>query len=214
MKLSKLIFALSLGAIASLCSGIADATPAAPPTSPLSDRFAIYNPDGSLLQSLSIYEDGSTWLIDPAFGAVPYPFGSGEDLTCPGTYCYSIGWEFANPALAGPNPQLVLLEGPNFQLSDYLGVYIDQCCANGSFYFASDANGGLESPFHFNIGCVVLGNVCDITDFLLPAAIEAGYSATFFSDGDIRVPEPLTLSLFGAGLAGAVAMRRRKRKTV
>jgi hypothetical protein len=28
------------------------------------------------------------------------------------------------------------------------------------------------------------------------------------------VPEPLTLSLFGAGLAGVFAMRRRKKKTV
>ena len=31
--------------------------------------------------------------------------------------------------------------------------------------------------------------------------------------GPVPVPEPLTLSLFGAGLAGAVALRRRKKKT-
>ena len=30
---------------------------------------------------------------------------------------------------------------------------------------------------------------------------------------NVNVPEPLTLSLFGAGLAGAVAMRRRKKQT-
>jgi hypothetical protein len=29
---------------------------------------------------------------------------------------------------------------------------------------------------------------------------------------DCPVPEPITLSLFGAGLAGAVAVRRRRRK--
>ena len=32
------------------------------------------------------------------------------------------------------------------------------------------------------------------------------------SDVGVTVPEPVTLSIFGAGLAGAVAMRRRKRK--
>jgi hypothetical protein len=32
-------------------------------------------------------------------------------------------------------------------------------------------------------------------------------------DAAVPVPEPFTLSLFGAGLAGAIAMRRRKKKT-
>jgi len=32
-----------------------------------------------------------------------------------------------------------------------------------------------------------------------------------FRSDDVSVPEPLTISLFGAGLAGAVAMRRRKK---
>ena len=32
------------------------------------------------------------------------------------------------------------------------------------------------------------------------------------SNADINVPEPLTLSLFGAGLAGTAALRRRKRR--
>lgn len=34
----------------------------------------------------------------------------------------------------------------------------------------------------------------------------------FHSDADVTTPEPLTLSIFGAGLAGAAALRRRKRK--
>jgi len=33
------------------------------------------------------------------------------------------------------------------------------------------------------------------------------------SDVGVTVPEPVTIALFGAGLAGAVAMRRRKRKS-
>jgi hypothetical protein len=35
----------------------------------------------------------------------------------------------------------------------------------------------------------------------------------FHSDADERVPEPVTLSLFGAGLLGAAATRRRKAKS-
>ncbi|MGZ5935581.1 MAG: PEP-CTERM sorting domain-containing protein [Rhizomicrobium sp.] len=36
---------------------------------------------------------------------------------------------------------------------------------------------------------------------------------TAYVQSDRDVPEPLTLSLFGAGLAGAAAMRRRKNKS-
>lgn len=37
------------------------------------------------------------------------------------------------------------------------------------------------------------------------------YQKVFFVANDTTVPEPLTLSLFAAGLAGAVALRRRKK---
>lgn len=50
-------------------------------------------------------------------------------------------------------------------------------------------------------GCPACG---DPSGFVLAGTLSPGGSLT-------SVPEPLTLSLFGAGLAGAVAMRRRKK---
>jgi hypothetical protein len=58
--------------------------------------------------------------------------------------------------------------------------------------------------------------------YLTPAEVADGYSLEFSefvgntppaSVSATPVPEPVTLSLFGTGLAGAIAMRRRKKKT-
>jgi hypothetical protein len=46
--------------------------------------------------------------------------------------------------------------------------------------------------------------------YLTPGEKDSGLHAVFTA-ANVTVPEPITLSLFGAGLAGAAAMRRRKR---
>src|SRR5579862_8501641 len=129
-----------IGAVAVLAigSGAALAEPIGPPTGPISDQVAIYNPDGSLSQSTTIYESGITWLIITSIGlSEQYPGQTGEGLVCPGQ-CYVAGFDQANPSLAG-SPDVILLEGANFSLSDYLGIYIDPNFGP-TFYFASDAN--------------------------------------------------------------------------
>ena len=218
MKTLSLVASISLGAILSLCSQAALAVP-------ISDQFAIYYPDGSLEQSVTIYEDGSAFAVfpgayvgnpgnffgDPATYYVgPYPFApfSGEGLACPGQ-CYGAGFGLANGELAG-GPILWLYDGAS--VSDYLGVYINSDPNNpfAGFYFASDPEADFQFGPGTNQGCVAIGNACDVTGLLAPGLIEAGWTATFFSDGD--VPEPMTLSLFGAGLVGAAAIRRRKKK--
>jgi hypothetical protein len=45
----------------------------------------------------------------------------------------------------------------------------------------------------------------------VPAGGQIRYITSGSASDPVRVPEPLTLSLFGAGLAGAAAMRRRKK---
>jgi PEP-CTERM motif len=70
----------------------------------------------------------------------------------------------------------------------------------------------LNSP-DFSHGIFVLGagmNV--ITGFLDPGSPGFGYG-DFIIAGSSAVPEPLTLSFFGAGLAAAAALRRRKKRT-
>jgi PEP-CTERM motif len=51
-----------------------------------------------------------------------------------------------------------------------------------------------------------------LSDFAAAGSFSTSYSATIdvTAERQTGVPEPLTLSLFGAGLAGAAAMRRRK----
>ena len=51
----------------------------------------------------------------------------------------------------------------------------------------------------------------DMTYYLAPSWRDAGATARFISAS--QVPEPDTLSLYGAGLAGVFAMRRRKKKS-
>ena len=65
---------------------------------------------------------------------------------------------------------------------------------SGGHYFASD--------------------ICDGTSGTDPVTCANGNTGPVTAERDARivpVPEPVTLSLFGAGLAGAVAMRRRKK---
>jgi len=50
-----------------------------------------------------------------------------------------------------------------------------------------------------------------LSDIIITDNTANGAELFFYSDPSFPAPEPVTLSLFGAGLVGAAAMRRRKR---
>ena len=92
------------------------------------------------------------------------------------------------------------------------GLYI----TDGSSLFASTSNAN-NPEFNFS-NISVSGNFGDSNLGGSSGASLGGsvtkLSASFTSGGSdpVRVPEPVTVSLFGAGLAGVAAIRRRKKK--
>jgi hypothetical protein len=106
---------------------------------------------------------------------------------------------------------------PNETLSDIVvfpdsGVTAPSGVAGTAFLISCD-DGAL--PGNCSIDATLLGTAFE--DASGNATFLGNLNDTFnvFSppEGTQTVPEPITLSLFGAGLAGAAALRRRKKKT-
>ncbi len=166
----------------------------------VSDTFTVFDPTGAVAASAT---DG------------------GIESSCVGFACIVTIPGIAPNVPLETTPTLVL--EPDGTPSDLFGVYCAGQSPNGAptdcaLAFVSDPlPNGLN--FQGTLGPVsesATGGSFDATSYLDASLQDAGWHATFVSDGDPStdndVPEPITLSLFGAGLAGALAMRRRKTK--
>jgi hypothetical protein len=177
-----LLLSLLLGAIPLL------ATPCTIANGCLSDRLWIVDPTGKQVYGKPVHEYSEV-----------------------GNQIYFINVPtLIDPTLYG-HPT-VMLEPPGYTaVSDVVGVVF----VGGSFFFGfkSDSDNGV--PVTFGGGSPVFINELPhstviVTRYLTPQMRAAGYTAFFRSDFT-DTPEPATLAMLGAGLAGLVLARKRVR---
>jgi hypothetical protein len=143
----------------------------------------------------------------------------------------SAGGALGAPLQTGTNPSALALDaGPwTFNLSGPATLFVTDMEQSGDYFslydnlvlLGSTDPGTPGAGFcGSDIGCALADGSFGKGIFALGAGSHSltGIFNGVIGDGDgslivQEVPEPLTLSLFGAGLAGAVAMRRRKNKS-
>jgi hypothetical protein len=156
-----------------------------------SDVLTVYDANGAIFRQAFSFEDGS----EPAFVYLGLPDG------------------ITDPEQFGQYTTFVEADG---SISDAFGIAIGGPTTQYDLGFVSDSEtaGVAIDPGFYNIPEPF--GPYDITHYLDPGLIAAGWRATFQSDGDIPpVPEPGSLTIFGLGLAGFVGlgwMKKRKAK--
>jgi hypothetical protein len=150
----------------------------------ISDQLTVYNPDHSILDQLTLFEDGS-------FTGGSCFFGQCTAEGPPNVY-YIPDFTLTDPAQSGTQWGLVEADGT---FSDAVGIL---ALGNGVLFFNSDsetqpADTFLTGPTFPETGLI------DITSFLAPSRVADGFTATFFSDPS-ESPEPGTLSLVALGI--------------
>lgn len=185
MKLIKILGA-TLVAFCAFAAGPAFAGPC-DQLGGISDSLTVYAPTGAIVgQAIQCESGEDASVIDYLIGIPidPNQFGNATDLIELGTG--------ANSDIFG------IAAGCNSDQGDL-------CLA-----FASDTETqGVDFGTFPLTFLETTAGPWNATFYLDPQLQALGYTAQFFSDAE-NVPEPLTLSLFGAGLIGLGALRRRK----
>ena len=159
--------------------------------------------------ALSTPASATTYTVDALADSISTPLDTGLVLNSADTYSFSVENAATTIWHAGsddPFPRSSTADGIN---PSYYGEYsFDGFTANyGALVGHTTTNG------YFLIGTGMIGSG-------YAGDLQLMYWDSYYGDNsgtqtlDVnRVPEPVTLSLFGAGLLGAAAMRRKKKRS-
>jgi hypothetical protein len=163
---------------------------------------------GGVLQSWTFTTDGTHFLGNA--GNLDFVIASwnGTEAVGPALYIGATQYDAGTPdeALTWSGINLSLIPGSDYIA--YLSVAGVTDPTTGLNVFLSQESGGLGGGFYYlnNDGVDPLTSPTAWTSYDTDTPDYMYYSATFAA-----VPEPITISLFGAGLAGVAAVRRRKK---
>ena len=226
--------ALAFTAMLTIGTGAASAAPivitgnSIPSFAPagLSDAFNVFFFNGpgnpvTFLGGVSAFAADEIACVDPSAGGCSF---SADPIFGPGVSIL--------PNVANSNLIAVFYEpGSTSLISDIFAIGCDtrgadgKCTSGGNFSFISRKDGGpgldisvlpagMSVGFYGNEIAGGAATVFGIGNFITVTST-AEHNPVFaqFISRNEEVPEPVTLSLFGAGLAGVIGLRRRKKKT-
>ncbi|MBA2589811.1 MAG: PEP-CTERM sorting domain-containing protein [Alphaproteobacteria bacterium] len=157
--------------------------------------------------------DAAPFNANYSFNATPFGPAGGPLSALTGTFQLTFDPTLANAFTSVGITELSL----NLPVTA-VGFQYNPNANNGNLMIGGTLNGvnvlAGTGAYDFSVSII---NVKGTPALLGGAQYTTPASATVYGDlfqGTVSVPEPLTLSTFGAGLAGAAALRRRKAKKV
>ena len=160
----------------------------------ISDTLTVYNSQGNIVQQVVALE-GQEGVLGATIFTLPPGFAKFSLFGQATVLCESLPCDASSPI-------------SNF--SDIVGIVNTGMGPLRLGFSSDDENGLIYGPQGAIFLLEVPGFAYDVTNYLDPVHVRAGFTATFVSDADVSpVPEPTSLVLLGSGLLGLAGYSRR-----